>query len=165
MTGSTVLFLVRFTSHCVIRGEESDSKELYSKPSKPKRFKSEEQRVPASEGAKPGQQHHRHDDRSHRQDNGDRRRDHNDRRHDDRDDGSWHGHRARARENGQTSSLHKSQQHEGGSLTKKAPSSHQQQQQQQQLDRESCWLTSNLRVKMVDRQYRKGRYYNTKVSG
>lgn len=28
---------------------------------------------------------------------------------------------------------------------------------------EKCWLSSNLRVRIVDQQYKKGRHYNTKV--
>ena len=30
-------------------------------------------------------------------------------------------------------------------------------------DREKCWLFSDLRVRMVDRRYKKGAFYNTKV--
>ena len=31
------------------------------------------------------------------------------------------------------------------------------------LGRDDYWLSSNLRVKMVDRKYKRGRHYNTKV--
>ena len=34
---------------------------------------------------------------------------------------------------------------------------------EKKLDQNDYWLTSNLKVKIVDRTYKKGRHYNTKV--
>ena len=31
------------------------------------------------------------------------------------------------------------------------------------LSKEKCWMASNLRVRVVDQKYRKGKFYNTKV--
>ena len=31
------------------------------------------------------------------------------------------------------------------------------------LSKEKCWMASDLRVRMVDRKFKKGRFYNTKV--
>lgn len=31
------------------------------------------------------------------------------------------------------------------------------------LSKEKCWMASNLRVRVVDRKFKKGRFYNTKV--
>lgn len=32
------------------------------------------------------------------------------------------------------------------------------------VSKEKCWMASNLRVRIVDQKYRKGKFYNTKVS-
>ncbi len=42
-------------------------------------------------------------------------------------------------------------------------SSEEEEEEEEEGPREEQWLSSRLLVKMVDRLYKKGRYYNTKV--
>lgn len=61
------------------------------------------------------------------------------------DGGHHHGYQAK--EGSHSSKVHKSQHVLKG----------------KKLSKDNYWLTSDLRVKMVDRTYKKGRHYNTKV--